>query len=102
MRDSGGRAWKAQAADVVRKHRPDYMIALYTGILMLIGLVVIYAIGPQRANVLNNAIGSNFSDSYFFIKQTISLVLAIIAFTIMAILPFKLSSNTVLKCSSPG
>jgi len=90
MRDSGGRAWKAQAADVVRKHRPDYMIALYTGILMLIGLVVIYAIGPQRANVLNNAIGSNFSDSYFFIKQTISLVLAIIAFTIMAILPFKL------------
>jgi cell division protein FtsW len=65
------------------------MIALYMGILMLIGLVVIYAIGPQRANVLNNAIGSNYSDSYFFVKQTISLILAIIAFGVISIIPYK-------------
>jgi len=86
MRDRG---WAQRSADVVRKHRPDYLIALYMGILMLIGLVVIYAIGPQRANVLNNAIGSNFSDSYFFIKQTISLVLAVIAFGVISIIPYK-------------
>jgi cell division protein FtsW len=65
------------------------MIALYMGILMLIGLIVIYAIGPQRANVLNNAIGSNYSDSYFFVKQTISLVLAIVAFSVISIIPYK-------------
>ena len=87
MRELG---WREKSQDVVRRHRPDYMIALYTGILMLLGLVVIYAIGPQRANVLNNAIGSNFSDSYFFIKQTVSLLLAVIAFGVMATLPFKI------------
>jgi cell division protein FtsW (lipid II flippase) len=87
MRDRG---WNERAAtDVVRKHRPDYLIALYTGILMLLGLVVIYAIGPQRANVLNNAIGSNFSDVYFFVKQTISIVLAAIAFIVISFIPYK-------------
>ena len=39
---------------VVRRHRPDYLIVLFMGLLMLIGLVTLYAIGPQRANVLNN------------------------------------------------
>lgn len=87
MRDRG---WnEGRATDVVRRHRPDYMISLYMGILMLVGLIVIYAIGPQRANVLNNAIGSNYSDSYFFIKQTISLVLAVIAFGVISVLPYK-------------
>ena len=87
MRDRG---WNERpATDVVRKHRPDYLIALYTGLLMLIGLIVIYAIGPQRANVLNNAIGSNFSDVYFFTKQAVSLVLAIIAFGLISIVPYK-------------
>jgi cell division protein FtsW len=56
---------------------------------MLIGLVVIYSIGPQRANVLNNAIGSNFSDNYFFIKQLVSLILAIIAFVVISLIPYK-------------
>jgi cell division protein FtsW len=65
------------------------MIALFTGILMLLGLVTIYAIGPQRANVLNNALGSNYSDSYFFIKQIISTLLAVAAFAIAASLPYK-------------
>lgn len=74
---------------IVRKHRPDYLIVLYMGLLMLLGLIIMYAIGPQRANVLNNAYGSDFSDSYFFIKQTISLALALGAFWVMAYLPYK-------------
>lgn len=82
---SGGRE---RTGDVVRKHRPDYQIILYMGILMLIGLIVIYAIGPQRANVLNNATGSEYSDIYFFVKQSISLVLALVAFGVMTSLPY--------------
>ncbi|HRN90391.1 MAG TPA: FtsW/RodA/SpoVE family cell cycle protein [Candidatus Saccharibacteria bacterium] len=74
---------------VIRRHRPDYLIVLYMGLLMLLGLVIMYAIGPQRANVLNNAYGSDYSDSYFFIKQTISLVLALAAFWAMAYFPYK-------------
>ena len=59
-------------SSVNRRHRPDYMIILYMGLLMLVGLIIMYAIGPQRANVLNNSYGSNYSDTYFFVKQTIS------------------------------
>jgi len=60
------------------------------GLLMLIGLIIIYAIGPQRANVLNNSYGSEYNDSYFFIKQTISLAVALLAFAVLASFPYKL------------
>ena len=73
----------------IRRHKPDYLIILYMGLLMLLGLVIMYAIGPQRANVLNNAYGFNYSDTYFFIKQVISLVLALVSFAIMAIIPYN-------------
>lgn len=73
----------------VRRHRPDYQIALYMGLLMLLGLVIMYAIGPQRANVLNNSYGTDYySSTYFFIKQTISLFLALVAFAIAASVPY--------------
>ncbi len=76
---------------VGRRHRPDYQIALYMGLLMLLGLIVMYAIGPQRANVLNNAYGTDFyTSTYFFIKQSISLVIALAGFIFMAKLPFSL------------
>lgn len=48
---------KKSKFDLNRRHRPDYKIAMYASLLMLLGLVVIYAIGPQRANVLNSAYG---------------------------------------------
>lgn len=87
MRDRGWNQQRSGSA-VVRKHRPDYQLALYTAILMLLGLVIMYAIGPQRASVLNSAMGSSFSDSYFFIKQVVSIVLAAIAFIGMALIPY--------------
>lgn len=73
-----------------RRHRPDYQIILFMGLLMLLGLVIIYAIGPQRANVLNNAYGSDYSDTYFFIKQATSLLAALGSFVIASFLPIKL------------
>lgn len=73
----------------VRRHRPDYQIVLYMGLLMLLGLIIMYAIGPQRANVLNNAYGTDYYTSmYFFIKQSASLLLALGAFLLLAITPF--------------
>lgn len=77
-----------------RRHRPDYQIILYVGVLMLLGLVIMYAIGPQRANVLNAANGTSYyTDTYFALKQTASLVFAIIIFGFFAALPFiKLKS----------
>lgn len=75
---------------VVRRHRPDYQIALYMGLLMLLGLIIMYAIGPQRANVLNNAYDTDYySSMYFFIKQTSSLLLALGAFITLALVPYS-------------
>ena len=75
-------------APVVRKHRPDYLIVLFMGLLMLLGLVVMYAIGPQRANVMNVSHGTDFyTSTYFFVKQAMSLVVAIAAFCALALCP---------------
>lgn len=94
----GGRVASAAREIVVRRHRPDYQIALFMGLLMLIGLIIMYAIGPQRANVLNNAYDTDFyTDTYFFIKQTISLLLALAAFGAMAALPYKLIQKYASK-----
>ncbi len=55
----------------------------------MLGLVVMYAIGPQRAYVLNLASGTNFGDTYFFAKQAISLMLALAAFFVVAKIPYR-------------
>ncbi len=88
---------------VGRRHRPDYQIALYMGLLMLLGLVVMYAIGPQRANVLNNAYDTDFYGStYFFIKQTMSLFLALVAFVVASFVPYRLLLNNAGKILVAG
>ncbi|MGO3701675.1 MAG: FtsW/RodA/SpoVE family cell cycle protein [Candidatus Saccharimonadales bacterium] len=72
------------AKELVRKHRPDYRLVGYAAILVMIGLIIIFAIGPQRANVLNESFGSSLSDSYFIIKQATSVILAIVTFFVFA------------------
>lgn len=57
---------------------------------MLLGLIVMYAIGPERANVLNNVHNTTFyTANYFVIKQFISLALAGAAFFMLATIPFQ-------------
>jgi cell division protein FtsW len=87
MRDRG---WNEKpSSDVVRRHRPDYLIILFMGLLMLVGLVTLYAIGPQRANVLNSSYGSNYGSTYFFVKQIISLAIALVGFIAFSTIPYE-------------
>lgn len=73
-----------------RAHQPDYQLILYVGLLMLLGLIVMYAIGPQRAHVMNEAYGTDqYTGVYFVIKQTASLLVAIVGFVALSILPLK-------------
>ena len=51
---------------LVRKHKSDRIIGVLTVILLAIGLIVIYAIGPMRANVMNAAYGTDYGENYFF------------------------------------
>lgn len=86
----GRRAAGAVRETVVRRHRPDYQIALYMGLLMMFGLIIMYAIGPQRAHVLNVSYGTDFYDgTYFVIKQGVSILIALIGFVVMANLPYQ-------------
>lgn len=86
----GRRVGDAVRGVVVRRHRPDYQIALYMGLLMLLGLIIMYAIGPQRANVLNTSFGTDYyNDTYFVVKQSISLLIALVAFVFMATFPYE-------------
>lgn len=92
------RAGGAVQSAVVRRHKPDYQIVLYMGLLMMLGLIIMYAIGPQRANVLNNAYGTDYYTSmYFFLKQTVSLLLALAAFVILAMMPYELIKKHAAK-----
>lgn len=60
------------------------------GLLMLLGLIVMFAIGPQRAQVLNSAYGTDFySATYFFGKQAVSLVFALVVFVIVSKIPIQ-------------
>lgn len=88
-RRAGGTANIDEAAGQ-RAHKPDYQIVLFIGLLMLIGLVIMYAIGPQRANVMNSVHGTDFyTDTYFAVKQLASLGLAVAAFFIMSRISFN-------------
>lgn len=88
----GRRLDKASDGSVVRRrHHPDYQLVLYVGLLMLIGLVVMYAIGPQRANVLNSSYGTDFyTSTYFVVKQAVSLSVALAAFFIFLAIPYPI------------
>ena len=81
----------------VRRHRPSYQIVLSVGLLLLLGLIVMYAIGPQRANLLNYAYGSNYSDTFFFNKQLVSAIIAIVAFAACAVVPYTLFTEKYAK-----
>ncbi len=61
-----------------RKHRPDYSIVLITGLLILIGLVVIFSIGPAL-----ESLGVTVS------KQFGAIILGVGAFAATALIPLN-------------
>ena len=73
-----------------RKHKSDLVILFATLGLMALGLIVIYAIGPMRANVLNSTYGTDYDSNYFFWGQLRSVALALIAFFVaFKCVPYK-------------
>ena len=73
----------------MRKHRPNRLILGLTVALMAAGLVVIYAIGPQRANFMNSLYGTDYSSNYFFTHQLIAVAVAVAAFVAGYLLPYE-------------
>lgn len=64
----------------MRKHKSDLVILFSTLGLLALGLIVIYAIGPMRANVLNATYGASYGPNDFFFGQLRSVALSLAAF----------------------
>lgn len=75
---------------LVRKHKSDRIIGVLTVVLLSIGLIVIYAIGPMRANVMNAAYGTDYGENYFFWRQLLNVSLALVAFVAAFNFPYKI------------
>lgn len=73
----------------MRKHKSDRIIGALTVALLGVGLVVVYAIGPMRVNVLNSTYGSNYNENYFFTRQLINVVLSVVVFVVAFKFPYQ-------------
>lgn len=66
-----------------RKHRPDYWIMIWTLVLMLIGLVVLYSISPALSET------NHVSGDYYLVKQLIAIAVSVIAFVVTYKIPLS-------------
>lgn len=64
-----------------RRHRPDYMLVILSILLLVIGLVVVYAISPGLAAQ------KNVSDNYYVTKQIIAVLLGVASFVVVSRVP---------------
>lgn len=76
--------------EFVRKHRPDYQIVVFTGILLLVGLIVLYAISPARVETLNVGGGASLDQDHFMQRQLLYLGTGLAAFAFAAAVPLSL------------
>lgn len=74
---------------IVRRHRPDYQIVLFMGLLMLVGLVVLYSISPARAELINANTDSALGASHFMQRQSLYLAIGLGVFAAAAFFPVK-------------
>lgn len=73
----------------MRRHRADFVIGLLTLVLLFVGLIVIYAVGPTRVNFMNATYGSSLNENYFFIHQIINVALSILGFVVACKFPYE-------------
>ena len=75
--------------NTIRKHKSDRIIGALTVVLLCIGLIVIYAIGPMRANVMNSVYGSNMGENDFFFQQLRNVILSLVVVVLAYNLPYR-------------
>lgn len=73
----------------MRRHRPDFVILVLMAALMVVGLIVVYAIGPTWARFQNSVFDQDLSDWHFFMKHIVSVAVAVVAFAAAYLVPIK-------------
>lgn len=74
---------------ITRRHRPDYRLILLMGLLLLIGLVVLFAISPYQVERINLD-GGALDQAHFMQRQLMYLAAGLGAFTLAAFVPLSL------------
>ncbi len=75
-----------QAAEgTMRRHRPDYWLVILTVLLLAIGLIVVYSIGPALSATRGDGIGTNY-----VARQLIAILLSAVAFIVTSRVPLRL------------
>ncbi len=64
-----------------RRHRPDYPLLVLISILLVVGAVVVYAIGPGLTN------GTDLPENFYSTKQITAIGLGLIGFLIASFTP---------------
>lgn len=65
----------------MRRHRPDYWLVAISALLLAVGLVVVFAIGPALAK------STNVSSNYYVGKQLLAIALSVVAFIVTSRIP---------------
>lgn len=73
----------------MKKHRADWLIGVLTALLLIIGLVVIFAVGPTRVNFMRVAYGSELNEHYFFWHQLINVGISVIMMAVAYKMPYE-------------
>lgn len=82
---------------VGRKHRPDYQIVLYAGLLMIVGLIVLYSISPARTELINANSGASLDTIHFMEKQLLNLGIGLVAFVVASLVPLSFWKKNASK-----
>lgn len=81
MRPRQRRSYIEKTAAHQRRHKPDYILLILSALLLVIGLIVVYAISPGLAAQ------NNVSNNYYVSKQFVAISLGLVAFGITSRLP---------------
>lgn len=86
----------------MRKHRADLVLAVLALVLMALGLLIIFAVGPRVAQFENSQSGNNFSEKFFFMRHFFAVFLAVLAMIAAYFVPFQKLQKIGLKVIGLG
>ncbi|HSH18356.1 MAG TPA: putative peptidoglycan glycosyltransferase FtsW [Candidatus Saccharimonadales bacterium] len=66
-----------------RRHRPDYWLVILSLLMLSIGLIVVYSIGPALAAA------GKVSDNHYITRQLIAVLMSVIVFIVAARVPLS-------------
>lgn len=72
----------------MRKHKLDFSLLLLVLALMVMGAIVIFAVGPRVA-IFENSIGADFSEDFFIKRHLIAILFSIVAIAIGVKVPIE-------------